>query len=102
MNWITFLSYTSMGYAAYYLIIVLLESRRTPGPDDEKNLETFSFSKTVEAEKVSLEDYEHIDAQPAPFTATEPVSSGLGGVSLKGLFDLARIDAIEYTKAVSF
>lgn len=98
MTWINFLSFLGMGYAAYYLLIILLDSRPAPSKtNNEDNILT--FSETVVPEKVALEDIPL--AVPASST-TGPASTGLGGVSLKGMFDLARQDAIQYTRSVSF
>jgi hypothetical protein len=99
MTWISFLSYLCMGYAAYYLFVVLLDSRSPPGKTGDVN-PVLTFSETVEPEKITLTDVAVVDAIAGyPSTAA---SVGLGGVSIKTLFDLARQDAIQFTRSVSF
>ena len=94
MNWISFLTYLGMGYAGYYIFMILLDSRASSGSGTPDTLPALTFSETVEPEKISLEDFKS--------KVPEPGSVGLGSVSLKKVFDLARQDAIEFTKSVSF
>lgn len=97
MTWINFLSYLGMGYALYYVALYLFDSRASPGkPSDISSVLT--FSENVVPEKVSLDDFSDVPTS-AP---SSPASIALGGVSIKDLFDLARKDAIEFTKSVSF
>lgn len=99
MTWINFLTYIGMGYVAYYLFMFLLDSKASPGKSAEP-APVLTFSETVEPEKISLED---IGKSMLPIANTSgPASLGLGGVSIKDLFALARKDAIEFTKSVSF
>lgn len=96
MKWISFLTYLGIGYATYYLIIILLDSMNTSRNGPKDTLPVLTFTETAEPEKISLEDF-----ADNTFHA-EPASIGLGSVSLKDLFTLARQDAIEFTKSVSF
>nr|WP_068890416.1 hypothetical protein [Pedobacter panaciterrae] len=99
MNWISFLTYLGLGYGAYYFMVFLLDSRASPGSENEASLPVLTFSETVLPEKVGLEDFGLRDATSS---AGRAASIGMGGVSIKELFDLARKDAIEFTKSVSF
>jgi hypothetical protein len=99
MTWINFLSYLAMGYAAYYLLVILMDSRPAQGKSAEA-LSLLTFSETVEPEKVSLENF--TNAASSARNGSGPASVALGGVSIKDLFELARKDAIEFTKSVSF
>lgn len=99
MTWINFLSYLGMGYAAYYLLVILLDSRPAPGKNSETS-PVLTFSETVDAQKVGLEDLGK--AASSGIIASGPASVALGGVSIKELFHLARQDAIQLTRTVSF
>jgi hypothetical protein len=96
MNWISFLTYLGIGYATYYLLMILLDSMTASRNSPKDTLPVLTFTETVEPEKISMEDF-----SDNTFHA-EPASIGLGSVSLKDLFTLAHQDAIEYTKSVSF
>ncbi|MEJ2880397.1 hypothetical protein [Pedobacter sp. GR22-6] len=96
MTWINFLSFLGMGYAAYYGLLILLERKSAPGKADPVS-PVLTFTEFVVPEKISLEDIGL--SSPA---ASSPASIALGGVSIKELFVLARKDAIEFTKSVSF
>ena len=97
MTWINFLSYLGIGYAAYYLLIFLLDSR--PGQSKSSNqTEVLTFSETFIPETVTLENVE----SSGRIFSSSPASTGLAAVSIKDLFELARKDAIEFTKSVSF
>ncbi|NQX54460.1 hypothetical protein HQN86_12615 [Pedobacter panaciterrae] len=99
MNWISFLTYLGLGYGAYYFIVFLLDSRASSGSETGASLPVLTFSETVLPEKVSLEDFGLEDNNSS---AGGAASIGMGGVSIKELFNLARKDAIEFTKSVSF
>lgn len=99
MTWLNFLSYLGMGYALYYVTIFFLDSRGSPAKPDDR-AQVLTFTEKLEPEKVGLEDFEL--AGVSGMATSGPASVGLGGVSLKDLFALARKDAIEFTKSVSF
>lgn len=99
MTWINFLSYLAMGYAAYYLFVFLADSKTSPGKSSGA-LPVLTFSETVIPEKVSIED--NGKGVSSGTNASGAASVALGGVTIKDLFELARKDAIEFTKSVSF
>jgi hypothetical protein len=99
MTWINFLSYLAMGYAAYYLLIILMDSGPSLGNNSESS-PVLTFSEHIEPEKIGLEDYGK--GATAGKNSSGSGSVALGGVSIKDLFELARKDAIEFTKSVSF
>lgn len=88
-----FIIWLSIIYIAYYGAVLLwdfLRSRKLP--EDEKS-RIISF----EDEAASVQE---ISAPNAEIYDASVLSSG--GVSLKQLFSLAREEAIEYTRPVSF
>lgn len=93
MNWTKFVLWLSFIYIAYYGAIILwdfLRSRKLPA--DEKSFE-ISFEEDAEPVREV--------AAPKPEVYDASVLSS-GGVSLKQLFTLAREEAIEFTRPVSF
>ena len=93
MTWIKFIIWLCGLYVAYYFLIILWDmlKRRPSSAHPGANELTFA---------------EHIEPVAALPEVTEPemgdpvVSSG--GVSLKQIFNLAREEAIEYIRPVSF
>ncbi|HMI04864.1 MAG TPA: hypothetical protein VK541_20415 [Pedobacter sp.] len=100
MTWINFFTFCGIGYAVYYLMVFLLDSRAAPeGGGDIPTVLT--FSEDVVPEKISLADF-GAKADASVEAKFEPASVGMGGVSIKELFVLAQKDAIQYTRSVSF
>lgn len=94
MTWLKFLGWISGLYAVYYSIIAgwdILQQRSTGRNAEEEN--ELSFAETIAPVAVTAEP-----AQPRG----ENVLFSSGGVNLKQMFNLARDEAIEYVKAVSF
>ena len=93
MNWIKFAIWLSGLYAIYYAAVILwditLNGRSPAGPTSNE----LTFVEHVEPERP---DYEHISEQQG----SAMISSG--GVSLQQLFMLAREEAVEFTRSVSF
>lgn len=93
MTWIKFIIWLCGLYIAYYLLIILWDmlNRRPSAARSDTNELTFA---------------EHIEPVTAMPEFNEPemgdpiISSG--GVNLKQLFNLAREEAIEYIRPVSF
>jgi len=98
MTWINFLSYLGMAYVLYYLSVYALDRMTAPRSAVSNELPVLTFSESVEPKQVSLADV----VAEAPGSGHVPPSIGMGGVSLKELFDLARQDAIQFTRSVSF
>lgn len=98
MNWISFIAWLGALYALYYFSIIVLDPIRSGTPAHSDDLPVLTFSETNEPEKASMEDFtgRPVDSVPVP------PSVGLGGISIKALFELARKDVIEYTRSVSF
>ena len=93
MTWIKFAIWLCGIYAAYYTIIIIwdfLRSGRTPEAKDAREL---TFVEDVEPIKLKSDDVNE-------YKGSSLMSSG--GVSLKQMFSLAREEAIEFTRAVSF
>lgn len=93
MNWIKFATWLSGLYGIYYGALILWDivrkGRSVPGAVSNE----LTFVEDVEPAKPEVENF-------GPYKGSAMVSSG--GVSLQQLFMLAREEAIEYTRPVSF
>ena len=93
MTWFKFLLWLAGLYTFYYVIIMLFDlARGKKGSEDGGWTNELHFDGGFVPERVRHENNEE---------AENPVSA-LGGVTLKGLFDLARAQSIEYTRGVTF
>ncbi len=101
MSWISFLSYLGTAYLLYYLVVFMLDARASPHALLQDKAPVLTFPEDVVPEKLSMEDFMVAGAAGSQGAAGSAVK-GTGGVSLKELFNLARNDAIAYTRAVSF
>ena len=95
MTWLQFITWLAGLYSCYYLINILLDSRRIDyrnGKDTEAI--TLSFNEKAVPVKVAQE--------PVTETITPPAVKGLGGVNIHALFELSKLESIQYTQGVSF
>jgi hypothetical protein len=93
MNWIRFALWLSALYFAYYGAVICWDFLRSSKlPEDEKSHE-LSFEEHSEPIR------EIPDTEPQIYDSSILSS---GGVSLKQLFNLAREEAIEYIRPVSY
>ncbi len=93
MTWIKFALWLSGMYVFYYAALILWDAMRggRPAVTDDSHQLTF------------VEHVEPIRAEPDEETELYPSAMmSSGGVSLKQMFSLAKQDAIEFTKGVSF
>lgn len=103
MSWFQFLGAIAAIYVLYYLLLLVYDKRTGVRSEAGTGMQELTFDDEQPPEKVSLEDF-LVDV-PFQISAEQPAVSavtGLGGVNLKGLFELARNEAIEYTRSVSF
>ena len=93
MTWIKFAIWLSGLYIAYYLLIILFDLMKGKNQPAASAGSELTFS----------EHFEPVSAVPdlSQPDAADPVVSS-GGVSLKQIFSLAREEAIEYIRPVSF
>jgi hypothetical protein len=93
MTWIKFALWLSGIYVIYYLAIILWDSMTARSQSESDHSEEFTFPEHIPA-IVALPGHENMGSEDSV------VSSG--GVSLKQLFNLAREEAIEYIRPVSY
>ncbi len=93
MNWIKFIIWLCGLYAVYYLAIVLWDVWKSGSPVLKTGANELTFSEDIVPVSAFAESEENPYESPV-------VSSG--GVSLKQLFNLAREEAIEFIRPVSF
>ncbi|MBS1527591.1 MAG: hypothetical protein JST19_18225 [Bacteroidetes bacterium] len=93
MTWFKFLLWLAGLYVVYYLIVMLWDiARNKKGASDAGWTNELHFDGGFVPQRIGQEDAEE---------GENPVSA-LGGVTLKGLFDLAKAQSVEYTRGVSF
>ena len=111
MNWLQFLLYLSGAYLLYYMVNILTDIALTRSKTaDKANVKELTFSETVVPVNVDLpESASETPASPViaapvpqPEKKKEPVIISSGGVSIKDIFDVARQEAILFTRSVSF
>jgi hypothetical protein len=110
MNWLHFLLWIAGVYGLYYVVIILLDivkSNRSPNVKMAGN--ELTFSEPIQPQKL-----DHVPELISPnntktaLTNTgikiqrDPVVMASGGVNIRDLFNLARKEAIVYTRPVSF
>jgi len=93
MTWIKFAIWLCGIYAAYYAIIIIWDFLRSGQTPDAKDARELTFVEDVEPIKFKSDAVNE-------YKGSSLMSSG--GVSLKQMFSLAREEAIEFTRAVSF
>ncbi|QEC74614.1 hypothetical protein [Mucilaginibacter ginsenosidivorax] len=94
MTWIKFTLWLLGIYTSYYAALIIWDYLRTKGGDNGNDKHELTFVEDIE---------------PVKSYADESIPNGKessvvfsGGVSLKQMFNLAREESVEYTKAVSF
>ncbi len=98
MTWLQFFIWLTGLYLIYYVSNILIDWSRAQSPEKEPESQVLTFSEQQAPEQVDL--------KPEPPRKTVAVSAppvtGLGGVSITGLFDLARRESIHLTRTVAF
>ncbi|MEN5057142.1 hypothetical protein [Sphingobacterium kitahiroshimense] len=118
MNWTTFLLTLTLAYAAYYgfnLLFDLLHARRPPASNDsdevlffEEHTEPQLIDYQEEPEAITLREPEAQEVPQPPTRKNGPqeIASSIihatGAVGLKQLFNLAKEDLIEHTRAIPY
>jgi len=92
MTWIKFATWLCGLYVIYYLGIILWDLMKNRLPPSKSGSHELTFSEDI-APVTTFTEYQPESGDPV-------ISSG--GVSLRQLFNLAREEAIEYIRPVSF
>lgn len=92
MTWIKFATWLCGLYVLYYLGIILWDLMKSRLPPSKTVSHELTFSEDI-APVSKFAEYQPVFSDPV-------ISSG--GVSLRQLFNLAREEAIEYIRPVSF
>ena len=93
MTWIKFALWLSGCYVMYYAAVIfwdLLRNGRLPATAESHELTFVEHNEPIRPETETTSEYQ----------GSAVMSSG--GVSLKQLFNLAREEAVEFTRSVSF
>ena len=93
MTWLKFALWLSVLYLFYYAALILWDHLRSGRQPSGENAHELTFEEDL------------VPTREVPDTAPQIYDSSIlssGGVSLKQLFNLAREEAIEFTRPVSF
>lgn len=93
MTWLKFLVWLFSSYGLYYTVLILWDRQRAVKSAESGNKQELTFMEHIEPIKSFIGEV--IDPQTSPIVSH-------GGRSLKEVFSLAREEAVEYVKAVSF
>ncbi|WPU99094.1 hypothetical protein SNE26_24075 [Mucilaginibacter sp. cycad4] len=93
MTWLKFTLWVSGLYILYYTALIFWDRLRAGKADTSEGKHELTFVEHIEPVKSFIEDL--LDPQTSPIVSH-------GGVSLKQMFNLAREEAIEYIRPVSF
>ncbi|TFF37683.1 hypothetical protein [Mucilaginibacter psychrotolerans] len=94
MTWMKFAVWLFGFYTLYYAAIIFWDQLRSKRAHTQQDKHELTFVEDIEPIR------SHIEESAANDTGSSIASSG--GVSLKQMFNLAREEVIEYTRAVSF
>lgn len=95
MTWIKFALWITVIYTVYYGVILLIDFMRNRHKQAGNDVPELTFVEDIAPVRVDL---------PKTEGEQHPVSAVIasGGVVLKQMFGLAREEAVEFTRAVSF
>lgn len=93
MTWLKFILWVLGLYTLYYTALIFWDRLRAGKSDTTNDKHELTFVEHIEPVKSFIEEM--------PDPQTSPIVSH-GGVSLKQMFNLAREEAIEYIRPVSF
>jgi len=97
MNWLHFFIWLAGLYILYYLVVILADTTL------QRKTSALTSNELTFAENIAPRSVEHLpDKTEIQKPKAQPAMIGSGGVSLKGLFNLCREEAIIYTRPVSF
>jgi hypothetical protein len=102
MTWIKFISWLTGLYAFYYLLNIgwdLLRRKPAGGMDSAPELH---FEETVATRQMSEATPEEKTPAVHKKDPAEVAASAYGGVPVKDLFQLARLELIAYNQSVTF
>jgi len=93
MTWFKFVLWLLGSYGIYYAALIVWDRHRAGRSADAVDKHELTFAEHIEPIKSFIDEI--LDPQTSPIVSH-------GGKSLKEVFSLAREEAIEYTRAVSF
>jgi len=101
MTWLNFFMWLLGLYGAYYLLNILFDlTYKKFGAVQQDDILELNFLENAPVQIVTYEPEKPVEPQKT--IQPEPASKGTGGVTLMGIFDLARSESIHLTKQVSF
>jgi hypothetical protein len=102
MTWIKFISWLTGLYACYYVLNIAWDLLRGTKTAEIEMGPELHFEETVAPRHVAPAAPEDKSTAPPKKSTTEVAASAYGGVPVKDLFQLARLELIAYNQSVTF
>jgi hypothetical protein len=102
MTWIKFISWLTGLYALYYLLNITWDLLRAKQNSEKETVPELHFEETVAPRQVAPAAPEDKSPVPPKKGDTAIAASAYGGVPVKDLFQLARLELIAYNQSVTF
>lgn len=102
MTWIKFISWLTGLYAFYYLLNIGWDLLRRKPAGGQEAAPELHFEETVPTRQAAPATQEEKTPQAPGKIPAEVAVSAYGGVPVKDLFQLARLELIAYNQSVTF
>ncbi|OKS88787.1 hypothetical protein [Mucilaginibacter polytrichastri] len=102
MTWIKFISWLTGLYFFYYVLNMAWDLMRSRHAGTKEAAPELHFEEAVAPTLVAPAALENKSALPTKKSTTDVAASALGGVNVKDLFQLARLELIAYNQSVTF
>ncbi|NHA02526.1 hypothetical protein G7092_01895 [Mucilaginibacter sp. HC2] len=102
MTWIKFISWLAALYAFYYLLNIAWDLMRRKQTGLKEPAPELHFEETIAPLQVASEAQEEKKTVPSSKDKGDVATSALGGVRVKDLFQLAKLELIAYNQSVTF
>lgn len=102
MTWIKFISWLAALYAFYYLFNIAWDLLRRKQAGNNQAAPELHFEEAAAPLRVAPEAPEAEKTKASQKSNAEVATSALGGVRVKDLFQLAKLELIAYNQSVTF
>lgn len=102
MTWIKFISWLTGLYACYYLLNIGWDLLRRKPAGGKESIPELHFEESVATRQVAPEQLEEKPSAVPQKANAEVATTAYGGVNVKDLFQLARMEVIAFSQSVTF
>ncbi|EHQ30911.1 hypothetical protein [Mucilaginibacter paludis] len=102
MTWIKFISWLTGLYVFYYVLNIAWDLLRSKQTGDKETGPELHFEEAVAPRLVAPAATDDKSPAPPKKGTTEVAASAYGGVPVRDLFQLARLELIAYNQSVTF